>query len=841
VLLPYLRAQAFLVLGQQAAALKELGNLTGYPVGVAELADTPGYRDIQTTQKNLLYQAATLPYTTAVTFDARHRYANATPFSELAFRDVVSGAFGRLALAGFEQRFFKLAQGNLMLSWADQLYRRDDPSSIRRARELYKGVLFLHGKDAEIAPHFPRTGSREDLRVPDMSLTPLAQAQENPAMLAQVSRARLALFQIGAGLNAYGYRDDMVPVLRYRSLKDSADVFAHSAKSAQTDFIEYMSRLEQLQIDTWQTEGLVLRAEASVTTAREQVSRNTVSVTKAQAALLNVQERIRAKQREIADSESFPSQFGDFFTGMKDALVGMVPLAMKVGDNDEPFSAATGSEVAGLFSKSFTGWSGAQGGLQSFGAAGAMTAGFGAFAYAGIMSMKAIEAASNRRAAEMTELRDAEQAAEEHIRLARRDLELSRMGVQVAEAELAIGRNLLRFQRERFLNADLFKSLALFANRLLARYLELGARTGWLAERALAFEQNGELHIIRLDYFPMNLRGVTGADQLQAHLAELEATRIQGVRLMAPLKHTLSLAREFPLAYGQLKATGSCRFFTSNEMLEALYPGTYGYRIRALTVAVQDGEGNPPRGMIGNLGISIVSSERAGVANLLARFPDALPLSEFRLEEDLFVYGLPNEALLQFEGSGFQTEWAIELPVGANPRGLRSLVDVVITFDMNASYSETRAVRPPAAPIRVVRALTLAASVWDPRGLATLRAALPTVEMTFDLGRVSLPLQERRRRITNLAFIAVGRTDQVYNATARTPQPGSQVSFTFERGIALSDAGPLRGRGPARPLNSLVGQRADRPVILTIDKTGVEQELAALFDVVLFLEYEAEL
>ena len=43
-----------------------------------------------------------------------------------------------------------------MLAWADQLYRNDDPSSIRRARELYKGVLFMHGTDPEIAPNFPR-------------------------------------------------------------------------------------------------------------------------------------------------------------------------------------------------------------------------------------------------------------------------------------------------------------------------------------------------------------------------------------------------------------------------------------------------------------------------------------------------------------------------------------------------------------------------------------------------------------------------------------------------------------------------------------------------------------
>jgi hypothetical protein len=156
----------------------------------------------------LLYQQSTLPYTTLVGFDDTASYAELVPlFHEPNLG--MSGEFGRLVIAPFELRFFKLAQADVMLAWADQLYRNDDPSSIRRARELYKGVMFLHGDDPGIAPKFPRPGLHD--LVPAFGDPIFWKYTDNPAKVSQLTRARLALFQIEQGLNVYGYRDDMVP------------------------------------------------------------------------------------------------------------------------------------------------------------------------------------------------------------------------------------------------------------------------------------------------------------------------------------------------------------------------------------------------------------------------------------------------------------------------------------------------------------------------------------------------------------------------------------------------------------------------------------------------------
>ena len=425
------------------------------------------------------------------------------------------------------------------------------------------------------------------------------------------------------------------------------------------------------------------------------------------------------------------------------------------------------------------------------------------------------------------------------MRLKERDVAIARYEAQIAAADLEFANALFRFQQDRFLNADFWNKLTLFANRLMRRYVELGARTAWFAERALAFEQNRAISVIKLDYLPIALRGVTGADRLLADLAELEANRIQGVRLTTPVKHTISLARDFPLAFGQLKKTGRCRFHTRDADLRDAYPGTFAYRIRAITVAVHDADGAAPRGVLRNGGVSQVSAEDLS-SKVLIRYQDALALTEFRLHDDLFVYGLPGETLLQFEGSGVDTDWELELPVIANPRGFRSIADVLITFDSNAYYSDAVAAKQAAlVPAAAPRSIMLAASTNDPKGLATLKAAAGNARITFDPSQLALPLQEVKREVTNIALVFVGSTQKTYAATLTATKAAKTAAFNVDAGIASSNGGALLGVNPPLPLNALIGVDLGQPFVLDINRAGVADELSLLYDVVLYVEYTA--
>jgi hypothetical protein len=242
-----------------------------------------------------------------------------------------------------------------------------------------------------------------------------------------------------------------------------------------------------------------------------------------------------------------------------------------------------------------------------------------------------------------------------------------------------------------------------------------------------------------------------------------------------------------------------------------------------------------------NGGVSVVSGDDLS-DKVLVRYPDALALSEFRLHDDLFVYGLPGETLLQFEGSGFETDWELEFPVDANLRGFRSVADVLITFDSNAYYSNAVAAKQAAqAPADAARSIVMAASVLDPKGLDSLKAAAGPARITIDPTKLALSAQEIKRRVSNVAVICVGKTTKTYNATLTAGKSAKTAAFTFTDGLALSNAGPLLGSAAALPLNDLVGLNLDQTFILEINRTGVADELSRLFDVVLYLEYQAVL
>ena len=318
VLLPYLRAQILFAIGDYAGAIKQIHRLTGTQVAVGETNTPIGYKS--STQPTF-HDGSSLPATVAVGFDSDGLYDELKPsLSSLETRGPLT-VFAKFELPPFEQTFLKLAQGEMMLEWADQLYRNDDPASIRRTRELFKGVLFMHGyeADVDIAPHFKGHGP-----LPPLNPFPIASGQGNPATASQIRRAILGLWQIEQGLNVYGFGDDMVPVLRYQTLRQAAQYFGASAKSAQGDFITYMVHFEQAQIEGWQVAAMVQKATASVNIANEQIEIAKAGVAKAQAQVADVQAQIAAKQKEMADKDSFFSQAKDFYTGMKDTFTSMM-------------------------------------------------------------------------------------------------------------------------------------------------------------------------------------------------------------------------------------------------------------------------------------------------------------------------------------------------------------------------------------------------------------------------------------------------------------------------------------------------------------------------------------
>jgi hypothetical protein len=362
VLVPYFRAAAYAAQSDYASAILNLAPLTGYQVGIADAMRPGGYwvDSYAPPGDSVFYQDASLPYTTGVGFARAAGLENQFVYDELQPYFFTPGtdpgiARYRMALAPFEIEFFEIAQADAMLAWADELFRNDDPSSIRRARELYKGVIFLHGEDPQIEPQFTAGGPRPlglGLAFGDPASLSY---QRNPVVVAQIQRARQGFYFIEQGLNAYGYRDDMVPYLRYKPLKQAADLFAASAKSAQNDFLAYLGQYEAAKLDSFHVQNLVKRAQAEAGIAAEQIQIANAGVQKAQDQVTAVQKQIAAKQAEIADEDSFFNQVSDFFGGIKDSLGGMVSAGQKLMTDDSAAGVASSDQLAGIFSAGASG------------------------------------------------------------------------------------------------------------------------------------------------------------------------------------------------------------------------------------------------------------------------------------------------------------------------------------------------------------------------------------------------------------------------------------------------------------------------------------------------------
>jgi hypothetical protein len=840
-LLPMLRAAVRTGLGDLPGAVDALAEVTGFYVGIGMLGTPAGMAVLPNAlQPPKRAVAGRLrwydplgdrPYTARLMYDKKRRLDGPFPLTPQVWMERDKLTPDPSIVHPLEERYARIVQADALLSWAEALYRTDDPSSLERARELYKAVVFLHGED-------PGTSAYQ---ASEIVLPIWSNLVENPRVRNQLDRARLALHQLQADLNFYGYNDEAVPTLRYETLVGAAQRWATAAKSAQNDYLAYLGRVEQLDLDLLAAKAQERKARATVAIAAEQVAIAQAGVVVAKKLVADVEKLIAAKKQEISDANSLFSQFKDYFEGMKSSVSSMVDIGKSTAEGWTSLSTSGVGEALGLGQGAQAGTAAGQGagtvGLGSAMGGLAVVGGYGAFAVLSTTTLQGMADAATKRDGELKSLQDeALPAALAAVRVQERTVAIAQLHGEIAATDLAYTRDLVNYQNERFLNRDFWDALAGVARRSLHRYLDLAGQAAWFSERALAYRLATPIRVIRLGYFDPRMRDVGGVDRLALDLAELEAVRLGAARVTVPLTRSYSLARDLPLAFGQLKSTGSCTFTLTDEGLLAAYPGTFAHRIRAVDVYV-DAPGTvvPAHGILTNGGFSLLRRERESPPVPLLRFADAYPVSQFRVRGDLALHGMPGEQLLPFEGAGFTTTWTLQLPKAANAVGLHRVTDVRIAFDLQAAY-DVASSAAPVAPQPASRATFVSALATDPAGLATLSKAGSAGRLRLALDKIALPPDSV---VTNVAVLLPGVNGGTFSATLRYGT-GAATSFQIDNGVAMSNAGGLSDGIPAnaRPLNAATGGSPARPVNLTIRKGNDGTRLAQARDVLLWIEFE---
>ncbi|QBJ96010.1 hypothetical protein ERC79_08520 [Rhodococcus sp. ABRD24] len=838
-LLPMLRVQIHIGLGDLQGAVDTAASVTGFFVGIgtpgtpAGMVRHPNAGAVIATRVvagKLVWneQLGDRPYTARLVYDNDRRLDG--PYSLTPqFRDGydVLTADPKI-LHPLEERYARIVQADALLAWAETLYRTDESANLERARELYKAVVFLHGED-------PGTSAYR----PPQFQVPWFVTAENPRVRNQLDRARLALQQLESGLNFYGYREDTVPILRFKTLFGAAHRWATGAKGAQSDYLTYLSRVEQADLDQMAAKAQERRAQAAVVIAAEQVEIAKAGVAVAQKLVSDVDKLIAAKESEIADKNSIFNQFSDYFSGMKSSVSSMVDVGKTASEGYTAVSTSGVGEALGLGANAGTTAAANTSGLGSAMGGLGVVGGFAAFAVLSTTALQGMADAATKREAELnalkTEILPAAQAA---VQVQERHAAIADLQGRIAATDLAYARDLAAYQNERFLNRDFWDALAGVARRGMHRYLSLASQAAWFAERALAYQLATPIRIVKLDYFDARMRDLGGVDRLALDLAELEAVRLGAARVSVPIKRTYSMARDLPLAFGQLKQSGRCTFTLTDDDLTTSHPGTFAHRIRAVDVRVETpGTVEQTRGILTNQGFSLLRRASDAARVPLLRFADAQPISEFRVhsDSDLALHGMPGESLLPFEGTAFTTTWSLELPPRANPAGLHRVTDVLITFDLQAAYG-TDSVEVANPPATASRSLFVSALAVDSPGLATLRKKNATAKVTFPLGELPIP---HPAKITNLAILVPGVDGGSYAATLRTGG-GASIPFILDDGLAMSNAGVLGDGNPltALPLNAAAGVSIPPTMVVTVTKGNDATRLAAARDLLLWVEYD---
>lgn len=658
-----------------------------------------------------------------------------------------------------EERCVRLRLGYALVEWADELHRRGGDGSTGRARELYKAVLLLHGQDPRVTGQWPQRPAIEPTPVDRLEATARA----------QIERARLGLYRIGEGLDWFGLSHDLVPALRYRTLHDSATELTSAARTAQADLMHHLGAASEWLRERRQHETLVRHAQLQmrISDNRRQLAQEAVKAASQQVAA--VEAAIVAKQAEIDEHEGLGQQFLDFFEGAVGAVSGIVKGGKEamglMGASDKAALASGAQGALGL------------GGQATVAGGMAVMAGYGLFVYAGYTSISGLADAANQRRADLKALREqALPTAQAAVRARQQEVALAEFQRRVAEEDARVAGELLQIGQLGALGPSVTSAMIRLSRSLLQRYLDDGARMAWLAERALAYELGRDVAVVKHDYFPQERQGLGGADLLLADLHTLELTRLEALGSQLPVEHTFSLLRDFPLAFGELRRYGRCRVHTTEQALQAAYPGTFGHRlVTAHAVPMTLDSHSPIRGMLRNDGVSLVA-DASGTLRPSVRLSDALPISERRRAAR--DEAAPGELLRAFEGSGVDTFWEIELPPVGNPQGLGTLGDVLLTVETRARYAPEHRPAATSAPAAVVLSLTRTAS-------EAVREALrggQRVELPIDLRRV--PGLGTAAALAGVAVLLVGEgvADPRNAELGRTS--GEPVAFTMRDGVA---------------------------------------------------------
>lgn len=725
--------------------------------------------------------------------------------------------------------------GQLYIEWGDSLYRADDTQA---ALPIYEKVLNANGTVPNTPlwtlPGLATAAATAKALIPLLDGV-VAQGPSGPsadaaALTVVLLQAKKRIAQINAGLDFFGHWAPSVPIWTFRYLQQVAINFAQLAQNAEQSVINFWDRADQATLTRKELDNQVAASQSEVDAA-------TAHLQAAQAEVEAYQKGLDLANKRAEDAAQNSTEYED--TNSFEITLAAMGQQVSGGDSGDPDRL---NDIVGLILDA--GWS--------------RTSIWNPyFMQERVTYSAAYQLAANRLSQEYqvdqmirTTAQMKGAALQAQAELTAANARASAAGADVALANLRHrqAQQTLEVFDEATFTPGVWTAMGVAMERLYLRHLDMALRTARLMQRAYNFENDRNVAIIKT-FYPGVFKGLLAADALMADIQSFTDDMLVNTRSKRQLlKTTISLAERYGYAFEtQLRKTGSMTFETTFDDFDTAYPGTYGSRIRRVSVALQGIV--PPTGVSGTLtngGISayrLPSDAIAGNQATKQRIQSAetLVISDYDPAVDGPAGASGGEMSGIFEGAGVASTWRLDLPKAVNDIDYGALTDVVLTFLYEARFDPAlaAAVRKEIAGrpgfTKRQRALPLR---WLYPDLYYAFAA--TGNMTLTLSAADFRTNETKPTVTAISLLAAMRPGTAPTGLTIALAPPGKAAAAGK----ADAAGIITSQGAGSPWAGLTGGSALGDWVFTASATNNpgftkngQLDLSALINLVLVFDY----
>ena len=653
--------------------------------------------------------------------------------------------------------------------WGDHLYKQEQ---LDAAKEVYGKVVTSDGKSPAGSPLYDLpafTGAATDARKVLAALSNPTSAGVNPGLALPIVTIWQRWQYLLAELDYYG--TSFTPIFTFEYLQQVALGFAQQAIQAEQEYVNFQVHAEQEAATRRDLQGGVSLANAEAAGRVEQL-KSAQADTAGMAAAVHLAELRAANAQEDRDRYQV--------LGYQQIKFQSVAAAHGAGADWH------GDEIRRLARDMEAGsWEGESGKLA---AAATLLAGEKSYEYQlGRLDQTVEEMQATRPIAE-AQL----QSAQHREAAAQLALAAAQLRADLTEDALAA------FENEVF-TPELWARMAQAMLELSRTFQEWAISSAKLAERAYNFETDSELSVIKGEYPGSETGGLLGSEYLLRDIESFTYHFVAHQRSKETnVKDVVSLATDYPLAFGEFLESGRMSFETTLRDFDIRHPGLFQQRVQSVEVEVIGLL--PPEGVRGTLRAGGVSRYRTPESGERTRVHtlDTMALSDFTVRGDALVYRQDPRMHGLFEGQGVATTWELDLPRRSNNLDYRLITDVRLVVYYNARFDsdlEQAVLTRPALPGELVHVRDLQLRYDFPEAWYSF---LDTGTMALEVVPQLMPRNETNFKTekVSLRLLAAEGTDvEGVPITLKLPGKAPVTMTTDVKGeIATAAGNPLAGK-----------------------------------------------